>query len=308
MEKEDTPITRWIERSRSNGDHSYVKNKYFTDKNFSFMVTDTIRSYSDVAFIFGTLQNPTVENVFALHVLPSGKPLVQHLSMGYYFASYIYIETIKNTASRFNSKEVYFVHNYPLGDIFTREADIDICRKFKKTLGNIAKDGVNINSVGGEYSIFGRYEDEAAIRTQYGFSRMLYVAEFDNQGFYKNIESKQIKNYTDVASIISWQRLNTGNNLSLLILNNQYVIMSNIHLDYSDVNEKKIVEDTILYSINFGGTQVIIYGRSNEFGKTQSFNNKFQVIKKELKDKANVNLIDFINMKGVPDLDLIKRN
>jgi len=228
--------------------------------------------------------------------------------MGYYFASYIYIETIKNTASRFNSKEVYFVHNYPLGDIFTREADIDICRKFKKTLGNIAKDGVNINSVGGEYSIFGRYEDEAAIRTQYGFSRMLYVAEFDNQGFYKNIESKQIKNYTDVASIISWQRLNTGNNLSLLILNNQYVIMSNIHLDYSDVNEKKIVEDTILYSINFGGTQVIIYGRSNEFGKTQLFNNKFQVIKKELKDKANVNLIDFINMKGVPDLDLIKRN
>ncbi len=61
MEYEIDPVKRWLDRSRSNGDHSYVNNKYSTEKKFSFMGTDTIRSIRDVGFIFGNLQHPFVE-------------------------------------------------------------------------------------------------------------------------------------------------------------------------------------------------------------------------------------------------------
>jgi hypothetical protein len=81
MEKDYNPTIILRNLDKSKGEYSYVERKYSEDKNFSFMGADKIESNNDVAFIFGNLQHLSVENVFALHILPSGRPLVHHLSM-----------------------------------------------------------------------------------------------------------------------------------------------------------------------------------------------------------------------------------
>ena len=173
MENEDSPTLELLDQSPDN--HYYVEHKYLEDKNFSFMGADKIESYNDVTFIFKNFQKASVENAFVLYMLPSGKPMVQHLSMGYYFASYLYIEAIKDAASSFNSKEVYFIHNHTSGNLTPRAADIDICRKFKKALGSIAKDGININNIGWEYSLFGGDENEAEMKTPKGKTKNVVI-------------------------------------------------------------------------------------------------------------------------------------
>jgi DNA repair protein RadC len=303
MEKENNPTLRKLDKSK--GEYSYVERKYSIDKNFSFMGTDKIESFNDVAYIFKNLQKASIENVFVLHVLPSGKPLVQHLSMGSFVGSIVYTEAIKDAASRFNSKEVYFIHNHPSGNLMPSQADLEMCKKFKSALGSIAKDGIIIDTISGGYSVFGGDENKTDfIKTPEGPTKKLTVHKFDTQVFSENIEKKQIRSSEDVASIVSAQRLNSGNNLSLLILSRQNVVTANIHLEYSEVNEKRLAEDMVLYATRFGGTQAIIYGRSDEFNKEQSFSKKIEGLKKDLKDKADVCLIDFINVKSGPQIDL----
>jgi N12 class adenine-specific DNA methylase len=303
IDNSKNPTLRMLDESK--GEYSFVERKYSLDKNFSFMGTNKIESYNDVAFIFKNLQRASIENVFVLHVLPSGKPLVQHLSMGSFVGSIVYTEAIKDAASRFNSKEVYFIHNHPSGNLTPSQADIEMCKKFKTSLGSIAKDGIIIDTISGEYTVFSENEKKIElIRTPEGQTKKLNTFKFDKQVFSKNIEKKQIKSSADVASIVSSQRLNSGNNLSLLILSRQNVVTANIHLEYSDVNEKKLAEDMVLYTTRFGGTQAIIYGRSKEFSNEASFVNKIEGLKKSLKEKADVCLIDFINVKSGPQIDL----
>jgi hypothetical protein len=308
MENENSPTIILRNLDKSKGEYSYVERKYSEDKNFSFMGADKIESYNDVAFIFKNFQKASVENAFVLHVLPSGKPMVQHLSMGYYFASYIYIEAIKEAVSRFNSKEVYFIHNHPSGNLTPRAADLDIYRKFKKAMGSIAKDGININNIGWEYSLFGGDENIAEMKTLEGNTKNVIMKNYNKIVFLINIDMKQIKNSAGVANFVSAQRSNTGNNLSMLILSGQNIIKANIHLEYSEFDEKKLAEDIILYSTGFGGSQVILYGRSNEFSKEDSFVNKITGLMKDIKDKADINLLNYINIKCAPDEDLISRN
>ena len=44
MEKENNPTLRKLDKSK--GEYCYVERKYSTDKNFSFMGTDKIKSYT----------------------------------------------------------------------------------------------------------------------------------------------------------------------------------------------------------------------------------------------------------------------
>jgi DNA repair protein RadC len=303
MEKENNPTLRKLDKSK--GEYSYVERKYSIDKNFSFMGTEKVESYNDVAFIFKNLQKASVENVFALHVLPSGKPFIQHLSMGSFVGSIVYMEAMKDAVSRFDSQAVYFIHNHPSGALNPSAADIDICKRFKTAFGSIAKDGIIIDTISGEYGVFGGDDNKTeSINTPESITKKVKVYKFDKQVFSENVTKKQIKSSEDVASIVSSQRLNSGNNLSLLILSRQNVVTANIHLEYSEVNTKTLAEDMILYSTRFGGTQAIIYGRSDEFSKEQSFTKKIEGLKNDLKAKADVSLIDFINIKTGPEIDL----
>jgi hypothetical protein len=90
MENENNPLPG-LKRLDSKYEIPYVERKYSRDRNFSFMGTEKIESLNDVAIIYKNQKKASVENAYALYVLPSGKPIVQHLSMGHYLASYLYI-------------------------------------------------------------------------------------------------------------------------------------------------------------------------------------------------------------------------
>jgi hypothetical protein len=183
-----------------------------------------------------------------------------------------------------------------------------MCRKFKKALGCLAKDWIIIDTISGKYSVIGGNENMTDItETPEGSNKRINVLKFDKQVFSKNVECRQIKTSAYVASLVSSQRFNTENKLSILILNDQNIIRANIHLEYSVINVQALIEDIILYSTHFGGTQAIVYGRTAEF-HDESTKNKVNELHKELKAKANVNLIQFLNSKYLPDLDLIKKN
>ena len=93
------------------------------------------------------------------------------------------------------------------------QADLEMCKKFKSALGSIAKMELSLIHQRG-YSVFGGDENKTDfIKTPEGPTKKLTVHKFDTQVFSENIEKKQIRSSEDVASIVSAQRLNSGNNL-----------------------------------------------------------------------------------------------
>jgi len=231
--------------------------------------------------------------------------------MGTPSSALVYLDAIKDAVSRFNPKEVYLVHNHPSGNVTPSPQDYDLLRKFKKSIGNIAKEGIIINTISGEYSIFNIDNQFINEKTELLLPKekikKINVLKFDKQLFYNNIEYNQIKSVSDIASIVSCQRLNSGNNLSLLILNRMNFVTANIHLEYSEVDINKLSEDLILYTTRFGGSAAIIYGRSEEFSKQPVFVKKMEDLIKAIKDKSDVRLLDFINIKSMPVIDLFEK-
>ena len=87
-----------------------------------------------------------------------------------------------------------------------------------------------------------------------------------------------------------------------MILSRQNVVTANIHLEYSEVNEKRLAEDMVLYATRFGGIRQSYMVALMNLIKRQSFSKKIEGLKKDLKDKADVCLIDFINVKSGPQI------
>jgi len=85
------------------------------------------------------------------------------------------------------------------------------------------------------------------------------------------------------------------------------IVTANIHLEYSEVDINKLSEDIILYTTRFSGSEAIIYGRSEEFSKEPTFVKKMEGLMKELKDKSDVHLLEFINIKSMPVIDLFDK-
>jgi hypothetical protein len=277
-------------RKLNEGEYSSVERKYRANKGFTFTGNEKIESYDDVAYLFRSLEDQAVENVFYVYV-KNGKPIIQHISIGSPYASVVWHLALADGIKRFNPDAVYIVHNHPSGALNASASDYAMLNRAKEAFGdNLIKDGVILNIDSGKYGLFSGGLSDIGTRPITGNNKAFTTLSFNKQVFNRSIDQPEIKSVANVASVLSAQRLSDGDKLSLLVLDTGNKVTANIHLPYSSLSNPEIARDISAYVARFGGVSAIIYGRSSEFNSTKTANS----LKTQLA-KSDVTLLDLVS-------------
>ncbi len=255
-------------RKLKKGETCHVERMYVENGMFDFTGKEKVESADDVAYIFRQLENATVENSF-LVLVKDGKPTVIHLAMGSYASTMAPFEQAFVAYSELKPDEVYFVHNHPSGHLKSSQQDRECLRQARKMFGpHVVNPGIIIDTTSGKYGIFedsieeqqdmpDQQSDEVPVKV-YNFGKQVFSPEWNPK------ESFKITCSEDVAAFISSHRLGKHKKMSLLVLNQNNNIVSNIFLPFTKLGSIDNVgqaADLMSYYINqCGGVQGVLYG------------------------------------------------
>jgi DNA repair protein RadC len=320
-------------RALRSGEQAYLERKYRLFKGFKFTAArEKVQSPEDVAYIFKQLEGESIEHTFALHVRGEGQlPIVQHISTGSYTQSIIEPGPILDAISRFGTKELYFVHNHPSGNIEAsgKKGDIGIYENLKDAIPSGVKlhPGIIIDLKRGLYGLYDehgsyssdQYRDRLMQSSTYDEYHKkldlpsgnipLKALSFSRQVFNEDISNlKKVTGPEDVAAYVSAGRFTDGEKTQVIVLNNQNKIVGRMFVNSDLKADPKAAADEIALLVNrIGGTNAILVGnRDYMAGSTleeQAASFKpITNISKELSNR-NVKLYDYVSVKpdGVPD-------
>ena len=255
-------------RKLKKGETCHVERMYVENGMFDFTGKEKVESADDVAYIFRQLENATVENSF-LVLVKDGKPTVIHLAMGSYASTMAPFEQAFVAYSELKPDEVYFVHNHPSGHLKSSQQDRECLRQARKMFGpHVVNPGIIIDTTSGKYGIFedsieeqqdmpDQQSDEVPVKV-YNFGKQVFSPEWNPK------ESFKITCSEDVAAFISSHRLGKHKKMSLLVLNQNNNIVSNIFLPFTKLGSIDNVgqaADLMSYYINqCGGVKGVLYG------------------------------------------------
>ena len=253
-------------RTLSDGEQCYVERRYRENGFFSFVGGDVIDSAEDIAFIFKSLEDQSVENSF-LAMVKDGKPLVIHLGIGTYNEVPVPIEKALVAFNELKPEKVWFVHNHPSGSLKASFLDMKMHQRMQEVFGSAVQPSIIIDTTSGKY---GEYTDAYCIDQSLSVgdeSRMVPVPtyQFDRQVFSKgwNPEQSTASSAASVASFISSHRLGERDKLSLIVIDQAQHITGNVFLPWNTTRD--IVKDDSVgvlaaYVHQMGGNRCIIYG------------------------------------------------
>ena len=263
-------------RTLSDGEQCYVERRYRENGFFSFVGGDVIDSAEDIAFIFKSLEDQSVENSF-LAMVKDGKPLVIHLGIGTYNEVPAPIEKALVAFNELKPEKVWFVHNHPSGSLKASFLDMKMHQRMQEVFGSVVQPSIIIDTTSGKY---GEYTDAYCIDQSLSVgdkSRMVPVPtyQFDRQVFSKgwNPEQSTASSAASVASFISSHRLGERDKLSLIVIDQAQHITGNVFLPWNTTRD--IVKDDSVgvlaaYVHQMGGNRCIIYGSEDGVRMTDS--------------------------------------
>lgn len=248
------------------GEFCKVERIFEESGSFSFTSGEKVETLEDVAYIFRRLEDASIENSFAV-LVKNGTPVVLHLGMGVYTSTAVNTSAIKVAADRLNPDAVYFVHNHPSGRVKASTNDILLWTSLKKIIGDKLMPGIIINLRSGHFGLFTETilpkkelsnENKKEIPLKlYSFSKQVYRHNYNPE------ENSIIRNSSDIASMVSSQRLGDRKKINALILDNGSSVVANIFTPFTALKKEKIDEmaKSLISSIAItGGTSAIIYG------------------------------------------------
>lgn len=245
------------------GEFAYVERKFSRTGEFSFTGADKIRDRGDVAYLFRSLENYSVENVFAV-LVKDGKARVLHIGMGTATSSLADMSAIRAGVDAFGADRIYLVHNHPSGTMIASQQDRNLMRTLEAAFGDkIDVSGIIIDTTSGRYVEFdGEGQAEVYDRPrQSDGDKMADVFHFD-QADRSNMpeETMAIRSSSDVANAIGNLRFGEGKKVSYLILAHNGHVIGNFHTGYTDINASGLAEELASVASKYGGTSVVVYG------------------------------------------------
>ena len=245
------------------GEFAYVERKFSRTGEFSFTGADKIRDRGDVAYLFRSLENYSVENVFAV-LVKDGKARVLHIGMGTATSSLADMSAIRAGVDAFGADRIYLVHNHPSGTMVASQQDHNLMRTLEAAFGDkIDVSGIIIDTTSGRYVEFdGEGQAEVYDRPrQSDGDKMADVFHFD-QADRSNMpeETIAIRSSSDVANAIGNLRFGDGKKVSYLILAHNGHVIGNFHTEYTNINASGLAEEMASVASKYGGTSVVVYG------------------------------------------------
>lgn len=274
------------------GEFAYVERKFSCTGEFSFTGNERIRDNGDVAYLFRSLEDYSIENVFAV-LVKDGKGKVLHIGMGTTNMSVADMGAIRAGVDAFGADKIYLVHNHPSGNLKASVPDMRLLRTLEEAFGSkVETDGVIIDTTSGRYASFsGNGELQIYDRPKDGGKSVPEVYRFDRAGRNnKNSEEIAIRNSEDVKDYLEKLRFGNGKRLSYLILSNGNHIIGNFHTDYLALDAAGLAEEIASVASKYGGQKVIVYGNTGLAGSAS--------LKEQIK-KHSLGSIDLLDVVGV---------
>ena len=243
------------------GEFAYVERQFSRSGEFLFTGADKIRDRGDVAYLFRSLENYSIEHVFAV-LVKDGRAKVVHIGMGGPTASYAYLGAVRAAYDAFGADKIYLVHNHPSGNLIASPQDQKLMASIEKAFGGKAdSEGVIMDTTSGRYSTFhGSGRAEEHVRPQTGEESDAEVLRFDRQNSGTEVaELSKIKSSRDVSEFLTSLRLGDRSKVSYLVLSNSNHIIGNFHTDYSDMSGG-LAEEIASTAVKYGGNRVVVYG------------------------------------------------
>lgn len=242
------------------GEFAYVERQFSRSGEFSFTGNEIIRDCGDVAYMFRTLEDYSIEHTFAI-LVKDGRAKVLHLGMGSPVASVANLGAIRAGYEAFGADKVYFVHNHPSGNLMASVPDMQLMRAVEAAFdGKAETEGIIIDTTSGRYKVFnGESGIETAARPQEGGTSSAEVLRFDRAK--RNGEATvKVSTPADVSNFIAEQRFGKSDKVSYIVLSNSMEIIGNFHTDYKSIKDRGLAEEMASVAIKFGGNKVIVYG------------------------------------------------
>lgn len=274
------------------GEFAYVERKFSCTGEFSFTGNERIRDNGDVAYLFRSLEDYSIENVFAV-LVKDGTGKVLHIGMGTTNMSVADMGAIRAGVDAFGADKIYLVHNHPSGNLKASVPDMRLLRTLEEAFGQkVETEGVIIDTTSGRYASFsGNGELQIYDRPKAGGNSEAEVYRFDRAGRNnKNNEEIAIRNSEDVKDYLEKLRFGNGKRLSYLILSNDNHIIGNFHTDYSSLDAAGLAEEITSVASKYGGQKVIVYGNTGLAGSAS--------LKEQIK-KHSLGSIDLLDVVGV---------
>ena len=257
--------------SLSEGETCYVERRYSESGAFSFVGGDHIETSDDVAYIFKSLADKSVENSF-ICMVKDGIPTVIHLGIGSSVACMTPIEQALVAAAELKPEKVWFIHNHPSGSLTVSREDVNQQKRMVNIFGVAAQPGIIINTTSGKYVTYTSEADilgESQIAALGNGDKPVKVWSFDRQVFSKDwnpdISFKAVSP-ASIAAFVSSHRYGDRDKLSLIIVNPNSNVTGNIFLPWTDIKDACTPEGVALiarYVQQMGGNGCILYGSDN---------------------------------------------
>lgn len=277
------------------GEFAYVERQFSRTGEFSFTGQDRIKDRGDVAYLFRSLEDYSVENVFAV-LVKEGKGKVLHIGMGTANMSVADMGAIRAGYDAFGADKIYLVHNHPSGNLRASEPD----RRLMQTLetafeGKAETEGIIIDTTSGRYLTFdGKRGSQEYDRRQTGESaseaEVYHFNKADRSGMPSTLTS--VRGAEDVKSYLENLRFGDGTKTGYLILSNSNHIIGNFHTDYSDMGDSGLAEEIASVASKYGGSSVIVYGNMGFSG--------ISALRSGINDKSlgSIRLLDVVGVRG----------
>ena len=264
----DFDPTQLTMRHLDDGEQCYVERRYTENGYFSFVGGDHIESDADVAYIFRSLEDKSVENSF-ICMVKDGNPTVIHLGIGDATSVMAPIQDALLAYKALEPDKIWFIHNHPSGNLKVSREDYRLQERMEKIFGAACQPGIIINTTSGKFMAYtSSYDLDGAhyIRDGKAGNKAVRTFSFDRNVFEKGwdpFEAFNGSSYRDVAKFVSSHRLGEREKLSLLVMNNNGNITGNIFLPWTNINDVCSNEGVDLISqtvLQMGGNRCLLYG------------------------------------------------
>ena len=255
------------------GEFCHVERKFTETKEFGFTGAEKIESIDDVAYIFRSLEDYSIENTFVV-LVNGGRGTIVHVGMGGPTMSTVDMAAIRGAVDAYGAETLYFVHNHPSGNLRPSPADRAIQQKLVSMFGESrVPDGIIIDVTSGRYSTFGEshgsqtFDKHTSAGHETDSGEKIYPVIRQAKAV-RSKEGKQVEQLTiirsseDVATFVSEKRLGSGSKINYLLLAQDNSVIGNLHTGFDSYGENTdaLADEIVKMATRHGARRVVVYG------------------------------------------------
>ena len=250
------------QNSEQSTDFALVERRFAENNSLKFLGNERIESYSDIAWLFKSLEDEAIEHAFLVYQFKDKDYFVQHISSGVFDAAFVDNKLLIANILEAKPSAITLVHNHPSGTLKASRADalcIDNLKKALKYSDIEVNHGVIINLRSGKFLIFDEnlYNEIKPYQENKNPFIEIQPYSFSKQILVENFQPIKVKNSEEVAAFIASQKFGISDKTEMLIMNTQMNIVGKFIMP-----PQSQVEFIIDKVTKFGGSNCIIYGNN----------------------------------------------